>query len=102
MSVEQLEAGYIPSKLDVPPKILWWEVDTVVVFAVPLWFFGLILKEYVLALLCAFLLSYFFKKVKTSNHPKFLKHFLYWYLPSGIGGIKLKSLPISSVRYFLS
>lgn len=100
--MSELENGFIPTKLDTPPKILLWELDVAIVFAVPIWFFGFILKQALLAILMAFLLSYIFKRVKTSTHPKFLKHLMYWYMPPGMLGIKLKSVPKSFVRVFLS
>lgn len=99
--MSDLENGYIPQKLNAPPKILFWEVDVVVVFAVPIWFFGFILKQPIVAIFLALMLSYVFKKAKTSNHPKFLKHLMYWYLPGSVG-LKLKSIPKSFVRVFLS
>ena len=96
----ELENGYIPSKLDVPPRILMFDLDVVAVFFLPLWFFGFILKEFIVAVLASFILTYFFKKIKNISHPKFLKHLMYWYLPSFLGGVKLKSLPDSGVRNF--
>lgn len=100
--MSSLDNGYIPRNLDNPPKILIWELDVVAVFFLPIWFFGFIVKEFFLAIVVAFLLSYFFRKIKSSSHPKFLKHLFYWYLPAGIGGIKLNSLPPSHVRNFHS
>lgn len=100
MSTEDL--NIIPKRLDAPPKILFWEVDTVVVFALPVWLIGFILKELVIGLLIGIALVKGFNYVKSSAHPKFLKHFIYWYMPSGLGGISLKSLPGSHVRNFLS
>lgn len=97
-----LENGYIPRNLDKPIKVLFWDLDVVVVFFVPIWFVGFILKEFVVAILLAVSLSYLFRKFKSTAHPKFLKHLFYWYLPTGMGGVKLKSLPPSHVRNFHS
>lgn len=97
-----LENGYIPRNLDKPIKVLFWELDVVVVFFAPMWFVGLILKEFVLAFILAFSLTYLFRKIKASSHPKFLKHLFYWFLPTGLGGVKLKSLPGSHIRNFHS
>lgn len=96
------ELKVIPKRLDAPAKILFWDVDTVVVFALPVWLIGFILKEFVIGLLIGIALVKGFNYIKVSAHPKFLKHFIYWYMPSSIGGISLKSLPGSHVRNYLS
>ena len=100
--MDRLGKNYIPTRLDTPRKILFWEIDTVIVFLLPIWLFGFVLKQLLAAGLLAYVFVTFFKKFKSSSHPKFLKHFLYWYLPQELGGIKAKSLPKSHIRSFLS
>ncbi len=102
MSTEQLESGYIPSKLNAPAKFIWWTMDVVIVTVVPIYFLGILLKMPITGFALGLGMGYLFSRLKSRTHPNFLMHLWYWAMPSGVLGIKTKSLPESHKRNYIA
>lgn len=98
--MDELENGYIPSKLDKPPTFIWWTYDVVAVTLVPFYFLVIMMKMPVIGMVTAIALGWAFNRFKSQSHPQFLKHAWYWFM-TGILKRKTKSLPESYIRKFI-
>lgn len=93
------ETGYIPTHLDARERFFIWEVDQVVMFAMAFGV-GISLGSGLAGLVVGTLLAWGYGRIKAGKHPRFAIHILYWWLPGKII-ISPKTLPSSSIRYFL-
>ena len=75
---------YIPSRLDDPWKIGFWDVDVAAPTLLGL-FVGYLSGSglaFALCLAAGFLASRWIARVKADRHPAFALHCLYWHLPT--------------------
>ncbi len=93
------ETGYIPTHLDARERFFIWEVDQVVMFAMAFGV-GISLGSGLAGLIVGTLLAWGYGRIKAGKHPRFAIHILYWWLLGKII-ISPKTLPSSSIRYFL-
>lgn len=91
------EGGFvpIPEKLEARPKFLLWDLDTVAIFVVGL-FFGVLIGSVLLGFIFGFLLTFFWTRARRGRAEGMLVHSLYWYLPLKT----FKRIPPSSSRDF--
>jgi conjugal transfer pilus assembly protein TraL len=92
------EKFYIPKHLDDMPKFLLWDIDIALFFIVP-FFFGFLIGKGFIGLVCAFLFSHYWKKIKGTGGQNFIQYLVYWYYPKSILG--LKATPDSSIRNYI-
>ncbi|MFT6220594.1 MAG: type IV conjugative transfer system protein TraL [Rickettsiales bacterium] len=92
------EKFYIPRHLDDIPKFLLWDIDVALCFLVP-FFFGFMISQTLIGLFCAFLATYYWKRVKGSGQQNFIRYLIYWYYPKSVLG--LKATPDSSIRNYI-
>lgn len=91
----------LPKTLDDPIKVFLWDIDYVIVALFPAGV-GMLAEQILLGLAGSFLLGWSYARVRAGKHPAFLKHFLYWKLPSTLGlGLRAKRLSPSSQREFI-
>lgn len=88
---------FVPRKLDEPPRFFFWEFDIALVFLVGIGF-GILSNQIVLCTVLGTVGATVFSKTKSGQHPGYLVHLLYWYLPLNIG---LKRTPPSYEREFV-
>lgn len=93
------ETGFIPTFLDARERFLWWEIDQLVL-AIMLIGIGLALGMAMIGLVCGTSAAWLYGRMKAGKHSRFAIHVLYWWLPGSLF-IKPKTLPSSSLRYFL-
>ena len=91
------EGGFvpIPERLEAKPKFLLWDLDSVVIFTVGL-FFGVLIGSVFAGIGFGCLLTYFWTKARRGQAEGLLMHSFYWYLPLKT----FKRLPPSCVRDF--
>jgi conjugal transfer pilus assembly protein TraL len=95
--MDNLEYGEIPSRLDDPPKFIWWDFDVAILFMGFL-IFGVVTEFFFTFIFLGFFLAYSYQKVKTGKHKAFGIHLVYWYLPVTMG---MKTTPPSAIREFI-
>lgn len=87
----------IPTRLDDPPRFLWWDLDVGLLFMSFL-VLGLVLKWVVTLTVVGFGIAYLYNKTKVGQHTAFGMHLLYWHLPITLG---FKATPPSAIREFI-
>ena len=96
--MSDLEAFYIPKKLDEPERIVIWTIDEFGVCLTP-FILGIMYGYMTTGLLAGILSFILWRKIKGENHDLAFGMF-YWYLPLH-GLIGLKATPSSDYRFFI-
>ena len=94
-----MQESRIYNTLENTPRILFWELDEFISFALPL--FSSILFSSLLLIPLALVSKYLYKKIKRRHSKVALIHLLYWYLPSYAFSGRLKGIPESHKRDFI-
>ena len=85
----------IPGRLDEPDRIGLWTIDEFVAMAGP--FFIGILAQYIIWGISSGIFGWWvLRKAKAGRAGSWLLHMAYWYLPSGVMGIR--AVPPSYLR----
>lgn len=92
-----MERGEIPTRLDDPPKFLWWDFDVAMLFMTFL-VFGVLTGWVMTFVAIGLVLALIYRKAKFGKHKAFGMHLMYWYLPINLG---MKITPPSSIREFV-
>jgi conjugal transfer pilus assembly protein TraL len=73
---------YIPSRLDDPGKLLFWDVDValVVVTGFMIGVYSANIAVFITSILGSMALASAYGKMKSGKHPGMSKHIIYWYL----------------------
>jgi conjugal transfer pilus assembly protein TraL len=87
----------IPSRLDDPPKFLFWDFD-VTILAMGSFVLGIILDSFLTFSAAGLVLAGAYQKLKGGKARGFGLHILYWYLPTTLG---MELTPPSSVREYI-
>jgi conjugal transfer pilus assembly protein TraL len=87
----------IPSRLDDPPKFLWWDFD-VAILAMGCMALGIMTSQVFIFSAAGGVVAMAYQKLKAGRSRAFGLHILYWFLPFSFG---LKRTPPSSVREFI-
>jgi conjugal transfer pilus assembly protein TraL len=95
--MDSIDYGDIPSRLDDPPKFLWWDFDVAMVFMGCL-VFGVITGLFFSLSFVGGFLAYSYQKMKMGKHRAFGLHLVYWHLPVTLG---MKFTPPSAIREFI-
>lgn len=96
------DKGIIFKTLDNTPRMLFWDMDELLMVMVP-FFIGGVLGSY-LIMLSGFVIKKFYRRSKKRYPKGLLKHIIYWNIPTNVcikAGI-FKSLPHSHKRDFYS
>jgi conjugal transfer pilus assembly protein TraL len=88
----------IPRRLNDPPRFFWWDLEPALV-ALAAALAGMIAGYFLTGCALGVLLAAAYGRTRTSKHPGFALHLLYWHLPSVVTG--LKRTPPSHLREFL-
>lgn len=83
-------------RLDEPPRLLFWEAETVFVSLAAV-FSGALMNHLTAGLAAGLLLGYAWQKATSGRIRGYALHIAYWHI--GAGG--LKRTPPSSKRYFI-
>ena len=89
---------YIPSHLDDPPRMFFWEIDQAIAAMVPLGL-GLITGFLFTSLLLSIGAAILVGKIKAGRGRGVVSQAMYWYLPGDLI-LKLRRTPPSHVREF--
>jgi len=87
----------IPTRLDDPPKFMWWDFDVAMLF-MSFFVFGLITGWLVSFTVFGLVMAWLYRKAKFGQHRAYGIHLLYWHLPVNLG---MKATPPSSIREFI-
>ena len=85
----------IPAKLDEPERIGLWTVDEFAAMAIP-FVVGIMTEHVLLGIGFGFLGWWGLRKAKAGRAASWLVHVAYWYLPSGVTGVR--TVPPSFLR----
>ena len=85
----------IPSKLDEPERIGLWTVDEFAAMAIP-FVVGIMTQHVLLGIGFGFLGWWGLRKAQAGRATSWLIHAAYWYLPSGVIGVR--TVPPSYLR----
>lgn len=92
-----LNGSAIPTRLDDPPRFMWWDFDVSMLF-MSFVVLGLVLKWVVPFTVIGLVLAYLYNKLKAGQHRAFGMHLVYWHLPITLG---FKATPPSAIREFI-
>ncbi len=92
-----MDYGLIPTRLDDPPKFLWWDFDVAILFMTFI-VFGFVTGWIFTFITIGAVITYFYRRAKFGKHKAYGMHLLYWYLPINFG---MKLTPPSSIREFI-
>lgn len=94
-----MEAFYIPRRLDDPDRFFIWTVDELGIICIP--FVLGIMWGFIASGFIAGILSYLgWKKLKGNDNINFAIYLIYWYLPAH-HLLSLKVTPPSHTRFFV-
>lgn len=85
----------IPARLDEPERIGLWTLDEFAAMAVP-FVVGIMTQHVLLGILSGVLGWWGLRKAKAGRATSWLLHVAYWYLPSGVIGVR--TVPPSYLR----
>ncbi len=85
----------IPSRLNDPPRMFWWEIDVSLLFLAAV-LAGMLAGYFVTGCAAGVLLAWAYGKAKSGEHPAYALHLMYWHLPSAVTG--LQRTPPSHLR----
>lgn len=87
----------IPTRLDDPPKFMWWDFDVAMLF-MSFFVFGLETGWILSFSLAGLMAAWFYRKSKAGQHRAYGMHLLYWHMPVNLG---MRATPPSSIREFI-
>ncbi len=90
-----MDKYYIPKKLDVPFKIMFFTLDEIGLTLIPFILIAFVFDKPLLAMAVCMITFFGIKKIKGDEDAHFIKHFLYWHFPPVI---PYKSTPASFIR----
>lgn len=90
---------YVPRTLDSPAKVIFWEVDEVILF-VACFLLGIISGYVFTGLIIGAILMIIYSKLKNNRGAAYVKQSAYWFLPSNLF-FKLYKTPPSHIREFV-
>lgn len=85
----------IPAMLDEPERIGLWTLDEFAAMALP-FIVGIMTQHVLLGIVSGFLGWWGLRKAKAGRATSWLLHAAYWYLPSGVTGVR--TVPPSHLR----
>ena len=87
----------IPTRLDDPPKFMWWDFDVAMLF-MSFFVFGVISGWILSFSLVGLVAACLYRKSKAGQHRAYGMHLLYWHLPVNLG---MRATPPSSIREYI-
>lgn len=69
----------LPSYVDNPPPIFFWEMDEFIVVAIVFAVVGIFMKSFFIAIILMWASGKVFGMIKNATHKGALFHLLYWY-----------------------
>jgi conjugal transfer pilus assembly protein TraL len=87
----------VPRTLDSPPRFFFWDLDVAMVFLLCLGI-GIVAGFTMTFAIIGIFLASAFSRMRSGQHPGYLLHLMYWYLPISVG---FKRTPPSYERYFI-
>ncbi len=87
----------IPTRLDDPPKFMWWDFDVAMLF-MSFFVFGVISGWILSFSLAGLFAAWIYRKSKAGQHRAYGMHLLYWNLPVNLG---MRATPPSSIREYI-
>jgi len=87
----------IPTRLDDPPKFMWWDFDVAMLF-MSFFVFGVISGWILSFSLVGLVAAWLYRKSKAGQHRAYGMHLLYWPLPVNLG---MRATPPSSIREYI-
>lgn len=90
-----LDRYVIPGRLDEPERIGFWTIDEFVALAGP-FFIGILTQLIIWGIVFGILGWWALRKAKAGRAGSWLIHAAFWYLPSGVTGVK--TVPPSHLR----
>jgi conjugal transfer pilus assembly protein TraL len=93
------DSYHVPQYLDEPFKLLLWTLDEfLLLFGTPL-LFMVFFNSLIVGLIVGFVLMLLLQKLKGKHGHHFVKHLMYWYLPSVV--FRLKATSASYLRQLI-
>lgn len=86
----------VPRSLDAPPRFFFWDFDVAIVFLLCLGF-GIVTGFTMTFSVIGIFAAAGFSRLRSGQHPGYLIHLMYWYLPISVG---FKRTPPSHERFF--
>lgn len=95
--MDDRDSSTIPTRLDDPPKFMWWDFDVAMLF-MSFFVFGLVTGWILSFSLAGLMAAWFYRKSKAGQHRAYGMHLLYWHMPVNLG---MRATPPSSIREFI-
>jgi conjugal transfer pilus assembly protein TraL len=86
----------IPRSLDAPPRCFFWDFDVALVFLLCIGL-GIVTGFTMSFAVAGIFAAAGFSRLRSGQHPGYLLHLMYWYLPVSVG---FKRTPPSHERHF--
>ncbi|ODU89857.1 MAG: type IV conjugative transfer system protein TraL [Thiobacillus sp. 65-69] len=95
--MDDRDSSTIPTRLDDPPKFMWWDFDVAMLF-MSFFVFGLVTGWILSFSIVGILFAWLYRKSKAGQHRAYGMHLIYWHLPVNLG---MKATPPSSIREYI-
>ena len=95
--MDDRDSSTSPTRLDDPPKFMWWDFDVAMLF-MSFFVFGLVTGWILSFSIVGILFAWLYRKSKAGQHRAYGMHLIYWHLPVNLG---MKATPPSSIREYI-
>ena len=95
---DEQQKYYIPRYLDEPMRIILWTWDEVSIFILPMFLFYELTNQLLVGIVMGLLGFVGLKKLKGDQGHYFLRHLMYWHLPTIV---RFKKTPPSFIREYI-
>ena len=89
---------YVPRGLDEMPQLLFLDLHQQMLLLVPL-AIGQVVGSVLAGIGVGLALIYAYRRLKNSQHPQFILHMAYWYLPKYV--VQLRHCPPAHLRLYV-